>query len=129
LGPGVADADDRAAVEHVVRQAQALEPAAVVEALLALAAAPLAAAQGTVAGIAHVLGIPARKGVRRRLPGWFPGLPAWCRKDATGRRHVGKITMGGGLIRVLQCVRGVSQAVLKRPGPRDPGHGAAPESS
>jgi hypothetical protein len=42
---GVADADDRAAVELVVRDALALDPAAVGEAVAVLAAEPLLAAQ------------------------------------------------------------------------------------
>src|SRR5690606_32466174 len=72
LRPGVADADHRPAVEQVVRQAQALEPAAVVEALLAVAAEPLLAAERPFAGVAHVLGIPARVGAVA-APGKIPG--------------------------------------------------------
>ena len=45
LAEGVADADDRAAVELVVRDALALDPAAVGEAVAVLAAEPLPAAQ------------------------------------------------------------------------------------
>ncbi len=45
LAPGIADADDRTAVEHVVRIALVLEPAAVNEAVLVLLTEPVLAAQ------------------------------------------------------------------------------------
>jgi hypothetical protein len=45
LAEGVADADDRPAVELVVRHALALDPAAVGKAVAVLAAEPLLAAQ------------------------------------------------------------------------------------
>jgi hypothetical protein len=56
LAEGVADADHRAAVELVVRDALALDPAAVVEAVAVLAAEPLLAAQllGLLAGLRGV---------------------------------------------------------------------------
>src|SRR2546425_6576355 len=41
LGPGVADADHRAAVEHVLRHAAVLHPAAIDEAVDVLASEPL----------------------------------------------------------------------------------------
>ena len=41
LGPGVADADDRTAVEQVVRIALVLDPAAMQEAVFAFSAEPL----------------------------------------------------------------------------------------
>src|SRR6185295_20247778 len=44
LAPGVADADDRPAIEHVVRIALILEPAAMEEAVLVLLSEPLPAA-------------------------------------------------------------------------------------
>src|SRR6185437_9590960 len=43
LGPRVADADDRAAVEHVIGQSLALHPATMNEAVLVLAAVALRA--------------------------------------------------------------------------------------
>src|SRR5690606_10448763 len=59
LRPGVADADHRAPVEHLVRDTHALEPAAVIEALLAVAAKPLLAATARFPGRgAHAVGDP-----------------------------------------------------------------------
>src|SRR5690606_85948 len=72
LRPGVADPDHRPPVEHLVRQAQALEPAAVVETLLAVATEPLLAAARGLAWSAHAVGDPAR-GEGMTGTGWKSG--------------------------------------------------------
>ena len=81
LRPGVADADDRTAVEEVVGQALVLHPASMVEAVLALLAEPLGAA-AIARPLAHLsspglnrsipCGRPLRLGERRRRPQRVP---------------------------------------------------------
>jgi hypothetical protein len=53
LAPGVADADDRAPIEHVVRITLVLDPAAMEEAVLALAAEPFLAAAVAFFPVVH----------------------------------------------------------------------------
>src|SRR5690606_14642311 len=118
LGPGVAAADHRAAVEHLVRQAPALEPAAVVEPLLAVAAGPLLAAAWRFGWSAHAVGDPAREeGVAWGRPADPAPRPASCR-DATGPIHARKITIKPVAIPFPLSVQGRLGPSLLAPAPR-----------